>query len=281
MKNLHLLLFVLFFAACASAPPAPEYEPGGTLGFERIEAGGEGRCVLYFSVRAQNPRSLDALWTLEEGSLFIDGVEYKGESTFVFPEPFYVEAGGEAVALLTLDLDLLSLKEFADNGADSFEALLSVRAQAAYGSGSPFTFSIEGKAQIPRYREPRFSITSIAVSQAELINTRLRVSLKIENPNPFPLELSSFSYELYGSGRFWADGALKDLLVVPPKGSAETSLALIMNFINMRRELLNQVIEMRQVRYRFKGDALVGSSLEYLPAFPLSFDLSGNSPVVE
>ncbi|MDR0388825.1 MAG: LEA type 2 family protein [Spirochaetaceae bacterium] len=314
MKYLFSVFLVLFLSACATPPPRPEAEPGGTLSFDRIEAGEQGRGVLYFLVKVQNPRSSESLLTLHEGSLSINGVEFPEDRySFGFPEAFYIEAQGEAVAVLALDLDFLALKELADSGKlspngesaggesdgsgkaansqaaggeaadsgeDSFEAGLSVRARAAYGSGTSLDFTMNGTARIPRCRDPRFSITSIAVSQAELINTRLRVSLKIENPNPFPVELASFSYELYGAGRFWADGALGNVLTIPPGGTAETSLALLMNFINMRRELLDQVIQMHQVNYRFKGEALVRSSLEYLPAFPMRFDLSGNSPVV-
>jgi hypothetical protein len=54
-----------------------------------------------------------------------------------------------------------------------------------------------------------------------------------------------------------------------------------MNFINMRRELLDQVIALREVRYRFAGEATVSTGVDYLPQFRMGFELSGNSEVVE
>ena len=48
----------------------------------------------------------------------------------------------------------------------------------------------------PELLEPVFSIASIAILQAELVNTRFKVRLRIDNPNSVPLELSSFNYEL-------------------------------------------------------------------------------------
>jgi hypothetical protein len=55
----------------------------------------------------------------------------------------------------------------------------------------------------------------------------------------------------------------------------------MMNFINMPRGLLDQVIEMSQVRYRLKGRAELKPSFEHMPSFPIRFDLTGNSPVIK
>jgi LEA14-like dessication related protein len=138
----------------------------------------------------------------------------------------------------------------------------------------------------PQIQEPVLTITSIAVMQAELINTRFKVSLRVDNPNSVPLELSAFSYELYGGGRFWADGketASKEdgaVMRIPPEGFAEMDLLLQMNFMNMKREVLDQIIALKAVKYRFAGDVLVSTGIESLPRFTMRFDRSGESPVM-
>jgi LEA14-like dessication related protein len=129
----------------------------------------------------------------------------------------------------------------------------------------------------PVVKEPVFSITSIKILQAELINTRLKVHIRVENPNNFPVELLSFTYELYGSGRLWADGTEKNACTIPASGFLEKDLYLVMNFINMRRDLLDRIIAMRTVRYRFTGTAEL--SAEALPAFTHAFNLEGESEV--
>ena len=113
-----------------------------------------------------------------------------------------------------------------------------------------------------------------------MINTRFRVTVKIENTNPFPMGLSSFNHELYGNGLFWADGTEMNLLNVPANSSVETNLFLIMNFINMNRNLLDQVARLENVSYRFVGNAVVGTGIEYLPGFTSSFNLSGITRVI-
>jgi LEA14-like dessication related protein len=172
------------------------------------------------------------------------------------PAAFGVMAEDEYLAELDLDLDYRY-------GIDNLKDTVSV------------------SAAFPRIREPQFTITSIAIMQAELINTRFKVSLRIDNPNMFPVSLSAMGYELYGEGRFWADGKEKEVLFIPARGSSETSLFLLMNFINMKRQLLDDIIAMRLVRYRFTGDVEVGTGVSWLPSFHMGFDRTGNSVVLK
>jgi LEA14-like dessication related protein len=130
-------------------------------------------------------------------------------------------------------------------------------------------------------KEPTFTITSITILQADLINTRLKLSMRIDNPNTFPITLSSFRYELYGDGRFWTDGVEKNLAVVPAAGFAETSFDFDMNFIGMKRRLLDDIIAMREVRYRITGSMEMKTDIPELPGSRITFDYSGNSSVLE
>jgi LEA14-like dessication related protein len=133
----------------------------------------------------------------------------------------------------------------------------------------------------PGILEPEFSISSIAILQAELINTRFKVRLRVDNPNSVPLELSAFAYELYGAGRYWAEGRESGSLEIPPEGRAEKDLFLLMNFTNMKRDVLDQIIALKAVAYRFSGEATVRArgAGEGLPPFVMRFDRSGESPV--
>jgi LEA14-like dessication related protein len=128
-----------------------------------------------------------------------------------------------------------------------------------------------------RIAEPKLTITSITILQADLINTRLKLTLKIDNPNTFPLTLSTFRYELYGNGAFWAKGMRKNLAVIPAEGSSVADVNLDMNFIDMKRQLLDDIVAMREVHYRIVGG--VDLDAPEIPGFRINFDYSGNSPV--
>ena len=126
--------------------------------------------------------------------------------------------------------------------------------------------------------EPVFEITSIYIIQADLVNTQFETVLKVTNPNEFTLVLSSLKYQLYGNGLLWADGRRTDIFHIPAKSSSETKFRFSMNFINTNRRLLDDVIAMRQVSYRFRGEAEVQPDVP-LPPFIVNFDNTGLSDV--
>jgi len=127
--------------------------------------------------------------------------------------------------------------------------------------------------------EPEFSIVSIAVLQADIINTEFQTIVRIDNPNEFAVDLSYLSYELYGNGRYWGDGTGKDILHIPAQSSCEAKFSFIMNFINMNRRLLDDIIAMRQVNYRLKGAAHVETDIPRAPSFVTTFERTGLSEV--
>jgi LEA14-like dessication related protein len=283
-----LLTFCVSCATKAPLPapeaPVPQPEPRCRLVFDRMLAADPGHISLYFNLEAENPRNTGALLELRDWRIRINGTD-PGRSG-IFAEDFagnVVAAGASARFPVRLDLDLAAIRESVSGGGDfdEYRTELSLDLGFNFGAEGGAELRVTGTAAFPRIHEPRFTITEIAVKKAELINTRFKVKLRIENLNMFPLELSAFRYTLYGDGSFWADGTEKNILSIPPKGSAETELLLVMNFINMRRELLDQIIAKRQVRYRFTGESTVSTGLDYVPPFRTRFDRSGYSEVIE
>jgi LEA14-like dessication related protein len=279
-------LLICFFA-CKSPPP-PEEMPLSHLGFDRIEAENIDRVIIHYRLRAENPRSLPLELRIRDWTAQVDGQGYDRDGAALsidgmVPAEALIEVppGGFAEKDLRLELDLTACRDApaASGDPENYRAELLLDLAYRYGKDRPFTGEAGVLTAFPRIREPEFTITAIAILQAELINTRFRVSLRIDNPNIFPVDLSSFGYELYGAGRFWADGREEDVLHIPAQGSAETRLFLMMNFIDMRRSLLDEVIALRQVRYRFTGEAEVGTGVSWLPRFRMDFDHSGDSAV--
>jgi LEA14-like dessication related protein len=283
-----LFLLLLCFLTCKSPPPPPEEAPASELRFDRIEAESIDRVVLYYRLRADNPRSAPLSLKIRDWKAAVDGFAYdRNGARLTIEEISPVEAliavppGGSVEKTLRLELDLGLCRDTpaVSGDAGNYRAELLLDLVYQYGRERPLTGETAILTAFPRIREPEFTITAIAIMQAELINTRFRVNLRIDNPNAFPVDLSSFGYELYGAGRFWADGREEDVLHIPAQGSAETRLFLMMNFINMKRSLLDEVIAMQQVRYRFTGEAEVGTGVSWLPQFRMGFDHTGNSAV--
>jgi LEA14-like dessication related protein len=127
--------------------------------------------------------------------------------------------------------------------------------------------------------EPKFEVISIYIVQADLVVTEFEAVIKVKNPNQFASNLSSIKYELYGNNVFWADGAAKDILHIPADSSGEIDFYFSMNFINMSRKLLDDIINMKRVHYRFKGQADIQFDIPNVPAYTIDFDCSGLSEI--
>jgi LEA14-like dessication related protein len=295
-----LLVFLLLSCATKAPPrieppPVPPGYPGARLVFDRIETASTDTLVLRFRLEADNPRNTAAHIRLARwraavngqaqdqsgaGTLTIEGEDLSlgASSSGAYPVRLELKLDPALVPVLAPALSAIS----GDGEASaSNEAALDMDLVFAYEGGEEAEVQVTAAAAFPRVREPEVAVTAIAIMKAELINTRFKVSLRINNPNFFPVELSALSYELYGGGRLWAGGTRAEAIKVAAQGSETADVFLVMNFIGMRRELLDQVIALRRVQYRFAGESTVSTGIAYIPQFRMKFDLSGNSEVVE
>jgi LEA14-like dessication related protein len=269
-----------FFTVCKSKPVVPEAEAApslsAALAFTGIQADDIEHLKLFYSLETKaqpGSRARIESWRVE-----IDGQDAGFAFSLDYPRSDF-PSGSQTALALSMDIAALAAKGLAPK--DDYAVTLITELAVNSGPALSAKITARGTANFPGVRMPEFNITSIAILKAELINTRFRVRMKIDNPNPFPLELSNFIYELYGNGRLWADGTEKKIFVVNGKSSVQSELYLIMNFINMERRLLDQIINLVDVNYRFTGEAQVSTGIDYLPKFSTGFDLSGYSEVLE
>ena len=288
-KFFFVFMIIPFLFACRSKPPViePEQNPSAELILEHIEAHSINKFTLHYRLIAVNPRSIPATIIINDWTGQIDETKMSNNYTVLLLEgsdlntPFLMEPVSSTEKKLALEIDLSKQPVFANSSAESdhYSINITLNMGFTYGQQTKYNYLVSTDSVFPRIKEPQFSIISIAILQAELINTRFRVRIKIDNPNIFPVALSSFSYELYGNGKFWTDGREKELLDIPALSSGETNIYLMMNFINMSRQLLDDIIAMRDVSYRFLGEAEVKTNMALLPGFRMNFERSGNSPV--
>jgi LEA14-like dessication related protein len=276
------MLFVSFCLTCKSPPePAPAAPvPVVRLVFDRIEAEDQNHLFLWFNLEAENPRGEGVTFSFANWKAVFNG-SARNTGVGFFADGGTLRSGERRIVPVRVAVDGEGLIAEARKNNGDCESLLSVDLVFSCPSDGENTVAVEASAVFPLIREPLFNILAIKVKKAELINTRFNVKVRLDNPNIFPVELSSFSYELYGGGRFWADGDEKGLVVIPQGESAVTDLNLTMNFIDMRRSLLDQVIAGKEVDYRFSGEAVVNTGIAYLPNFRWKFDQSGRSEVVD
>ena len=294
-QGVGLFFCISLFYSCATSkppiPPAPVTVSSRETPLLRLHYVGLGRLDravgVQGTVTVENP--LPEALRVQKGEirLLLDGNPVDLPSKEIFdgaPFPFTLAPHTERTIDFLYPLEERFLVDRRDGDAGGQEEFhrLEMTAQLSVMADNGSAVQILGareEASYPRIREPVFTITAIRILQAELINTRFLVTLRIDNPNPFPVDLSSFRYELYGDRRFWADGLVKDALRVEGRTSTERQISLVMNFIDMKRELLDRIIALKSVDYRFKGQAQISVDMGYIKEFISSFDQSGEAAV--
>lgn len=282
------LIFALIFSACKSEPAPLVQEqplafPPPALIFQNITADNPDHLSLFFTLEMEGHLSLAEFAKIESWHVEINRQKAASGFNIDFPKAapngiFYLETAARQSLPIKLNMDIPALAVHGLAPADYYN--LSLVMELSF-SNTAEKFKVSAFAAFPGVQPPLFDITGIAILRAELINTWFRVGLRIDNPNSFPVDLSAFRYVLYGNNRFWADGALEDIISVPGNSSVTGNIFLQMNFIDMDRSLLDQIIALADVNYRFTGEAQVNTGIEHFPRFNTNFDLSGYSQVLE
>jgi LEA14-like dessication related protein len=301
LSGIVLVGLLLSFVSCKT-PPSPESPlfpgPGtqepvtiiASLRFVSIEAHDTSLIKVNYILRVENPGPTEAPVIIDKWSIMVNNTATNIAPVFSINKTAGVYAfavtgtEGQQAAMeipLSLELDIPSLIAAGVPLTDDFTVELALDLIHVNMQLVPVSIRVSETAVFPFVREPIFTITAIAILKAELINTRFRVSMKIDNPNHFPVVLSAFKYELYGDGQSWASGTDRNPLNIPAKTSVVVNLFLLMNFIDMSRSLLDQIIRLEHVNYRFNGEAFVSTGVDYLPGFISKFDLSGYSEVLD
>ena len=274
-----LTVMLFFFTACKSSPAVDTPPP--TLVFNDIEAENPEKLSLYFSLELENPFPVDISAVIDSWQVEIN--DRRAPLGFSLEHPALLEISGSLSVPLRLDMDIAALARAGLAPADDYRVNLILSLELSGNSRAPVPsgkLEVSSLAEFPGVRAPEFTITSIAILKAELVNTGFRLGLRIVNPNPYSVNLSALSYVLYGNGRRWADGLERKIGSVPGKSALQGHLVLGMNFIDMGRDLFDQIVNLVDVNYRFAGNAIVTTGVDYLPSFDSGFDLSGYSIVL-
>jgi len=264
----------LSLGSCATAPAEPE--PAATIalsvvGAPVVRAIDVDTVSVSAEILAANRGGRPAALSALRAEATPDGV--------ALAAPVVVELGGRELGPgeeLALPVRLVVDAPPGDGPLVPFTLLSVLAYSSTSGSGEA---RLEVRGEFPRITTPTMAIASIRILKDELINTKLGVELVVRNPNAFPLTFAELDYRLYGEGRYWASGCLAEPFVVPAGEEARASLYLTMNFTDMSRSLLDQVIKLAAVSYRLVGAGRVDTGLEFLPRFELPFDMAGRAEV--
>lgn len=117
-------------------------------------------------------------------------------------------------------------------------------------------------ALAPKLEAPHLSIVNVELLSGTVWEQRLRVHLRVENPNDRALPVSSLVYTIEVAGQELAHGAANDSFVVPAGGETEFATDVTANVAGALVAILGRGGNSNQaVDYRITGKVTLAGGL--------------------
>ena len=113
---------------------------------------------------------------------------------------------------------------------------------------------------------PQVSLAAVSLLDANLLEQRFMLRLRIQNPNGFSLPVNALTYALEINDTAFVKGQSNHAVTVPKFGSEFLDVEAISNLAGIARQLKDLLAAMRtNVRYRLIGTAYLGTNDRRVP----------------
>ena len=116
---------------------------------------------------------------------------------------------------------------------------------------------------IPHLETPSLSIVSVELLKSDMWEQRIKVRMRVQNPNDRALPIKGLSYALQVAGEDFAKGVSGASFMVPALGEAEFDMNVTANMASTLIKLLGRGADSLgdQVDYRIKGKISLSQGL--------------------
>ena len=118
-------------------------------------------------------------------------------------------------------------------------------------------------ALTPKFIPPRLSVVDVQIESSDLWEQRLKVRMRVQNPNDRRLPVKGLEYTLEVEGQQFASGASAASFVVPAMGEAEFDMNVTTNLAGTLIKLLGRGSDAlgQSVAYRLTGKIALSEGL--------------------
>ncbi len=115
----------------------------------------------------------------------------------------------------------------------------------------------------PKLEAPRLSIVSVSLLKSDLWEQRLKVRMRVQNPNDRTLPVKGLSYSIDLEGQEFASGVSGASFVVPADGEAEFDMNVTANMAGALFKLFGRGAEAQtdRIEYRIRGKVSLSEGL--------------------
>lgn len=115
---------------------------------------------------------------------------------------------------------------------------------------------------IPKFETPRLSIVNVELTKSDIFEQRLKVRMRVQNPNDRELPVRGLSYRLEVAGKELANGVSGASFIVPALGEAEFDMDVTANMASTLIRLFGSGQKLEdKVPYRIIGKVSLSSGL--------------------
>lgn len=94
-------------------------------------------------------------------------------------------------------------------------------------------------AVLPKLESPDLSVVNVQLTKSDLFEQRLKVRMRVQNPNDRELPVKGITCEMQVNGEDFARGVAADSFIVPALGEAEFDMTLTANMAGALLRMLS------------------------------------------
>jgi LEA14-like dessication related protein len=115
----------------------------------------------------------------------------------------------------------------------------------------------------PKLETPRLSIVSVEVVKSEMFEQRLKVRMRVQNPNDRALPVKGLVYDMEVAGEQFAHGISANAFTVPAFGEAEFDMNVTANLAGALFKLIGSrdALNGEAIGYRIAGKVALASGM--------------------
>ncbi len=122
-------------------------------------------------------------------------------------------------------------------------------------------------ALAPKFETPQLSVVNVQVLDAQLMEQRFNVRMRVQNPNDRALPIRGLAYTMQLAGQDFGRGQTAKAFTVPALGEAEFDMVVTTNLATGLLRILPQLErDPSQLEYRIEGR--VSTELPFLKSIP-------------
>lgn len=192
-----------------------------------------------------------------------------------------VAASGHSNVRLPLALKFSDLKEIGGSLANLDRIPFGLKATAfievpVLGS---VALPVEKSGEVPVPKMPKVSVKSLKVDNMGLTGADLALTLSVDNPNTFGIDVSHFKSALKVDGVDWVNTMVSQPLNMAPKQSQQVVLPIRLDFLILGTQMMRRLQNSEPFQYELSGDFLLNTELPMLGRLKLPYQVKGEVPL--